>query len=215
MTDAVPQDLNQLKVLIEAMVLVSDGPVPLDVLAKALEVDLAQVQEAVSALEQDYAGRGIRLQRLRERVQWVTAPETADQIQKFLGLDVTARLSPAALETLAIIAYRQPVTRPQVEAIRGVNCDGVMHNLMARGLIEEIGRLETVGHPIEYATTFEFLQYFGYSNLDQLPPLPDDARPRLPTIPLEIKASSDEGTSDSLSPIVVDNGRQDSDPGPI
>lgn len=214
MIDGAPHDVDKLKILVEAMVLVSDGPVPLDILAKALEVDPADVNLAVSALERDYAGRGIRLQRLRERVQWVTAPETADQIQKYLGLDITARLSPAALETLAIIAYRQPVTRPQVEAIRGVNCDGVMHNLMARGLIEEIGRLETVGHPIQYATTFEFLQYFGYSSVDQLPPLPEDVRPQLPPPPIELKASSDQETSDASSLVATDNGLEGADPTP-
>src|SRR5581483_7753539 len=89
------------------------------------------------------------------------------------------RLSPASLETLAIIAYRQPITRPQIENIRGVNCDGVIHTLLARGLIESVGELQTVGHPTLYATTFDFLQYFGLTSLDQLPPLPNDVTPVL------------------------------------
>ena len=78
-----------------------------------------------------------------------------------MGIEVSGRLSPAALETLAIIAYREPITRAQIEAVRGVNSDGVLGTLLSRGLIAETGRLETVGHPIQYATTFQFLQQFG------------------------------------------------------
>ena len=124
--------------------------------------------------------RGIRLQRMRDRVQFVSAPEVSEQVQKFLGLDTAARLSPASLETLAIVAYRQPITRPQIENIRGVNCDGVIHTLLARNLIETLGQLETVGHPALYGTTFDFMHYFGLTALDQLPPLPDGMIPVLP-----------------------------------
>lgn len=170
-----------LKLLVEALILVSDGPVAIESIATALELAPTRIQDVVSALEQDYASRGIRVQRLRERVQFVSAPEATEYVQRFLGMDASPRLSPAALETLAIIAYRQPFTRPQIESIRGVNCDGVIHNLLARGLIEEAGRLETVGHPILYGTTFEFLQYFGLTSLDHLPPLPEDMVPVLPT----------------------------------
>ncbi len=174
MPDEPQAELNSLKILVESLVFVSDGPVPVDALAKALDQDEANVERALAALNDDYQTRGIRLQRTRDRVQLVSAPEFAAYVQKFLGLDAAARLSLAALETLAIIAYRQPITRPQVEAIRGVNCDGVIHNLLARGLIEEFGRLDTVGHPIQYGTTFEFLQYFGLTSVSDLPPLPAD-----------------------------------------
>ena len=92
-------------------------------------------------------------------------------MRQFLGLELTGKLSPAALETLAIVAYRQPVTRAQVEAVRGVNSDSVIRTLVNRGLIEEQGRLDQAGRPIIYGTTFDFLQQFGLSSLDQLPPL--------------------------------------------
>lgn len=165
-----------LKFLVEALILVSDGPVAVETLAAALEREPIEINELLAQLEQDYSTHGIRLQRMRDRVQFVSAPEAAEQVQKFLGLDSAPRLSAAALETLAIIAYQQPITRPQIESIRGVNCDGVIHNLLLRGLIEEAGRLETVGHPILYGTTFEFLQYFGLMSLEQLPPLPEELR---------------------------------------
>lgn len=167
-------ELNGLKSLVETLIFVSDGPVAINTLATALEQEETIVEAAVAALTEEYQARGIRLQRTRDRVQLVSAPEAAPHVQKLLGLDASPHLSIAALETLAIIAYRQPIARPQIEAIRGVNCDGVIHNLLMRGLIEEIGRLDTVGHPIQFGTTFEFLQYFGLGNVTDLPSLPDD-----------------------------------------
>jgi segregation and condensation protein B len=122
-------------------------------------------------LSEDYAKRGLRLQRKGNRVQLVSAPQAAPYIERFLGLSLSGKLSVAALETLAIIAYKQPVTRPQIEAIRGVSSDGVLRTLISKGLIEEVGRLETVGHPVLFGTTFEFLQYFGLDSLDGLPSL--------------------------------------------
>ncbi|MGE5140057.1 MAG: SMC-Scp complex subunit ScpB [Rudaea sp.] len=169
-----PRSELSLKSKVESLVFVSDGPVTIEELARALNQDEASIENALSALSEDYQGRGIRLQRTHGRVQLVSAPEAAPDVQQFLGLESSARLSMAGLETLAIIAYRQPITRPQVEAIRGVNCDGVIHNLLQRGLIEEVGRLETVGHPIQYGTTFEFLQYFGMKDVNDLPPLPPE-----------------------------------------
>ncbi len=171
-----------LKTLVEAFILVSDGAVSVETLAQALEQDLATIEATIGEIEDDFSTRGIRLQRMRERVQFVSAPEVSEQVQKFLGLDTAPRLSPAALETLAIIAYRQPITRPQIENIRGVNCDGVMHTLLARNLVEPVGELETVGHPTLYATTFDFLHYFGLTSLEQLPPLPEEMMPTLPAM---------------------------------
>lgn len=169
-----PRPELELKSIVESLIFVSDGPVMIQELGKALEQDEAAIETALGLLEQEYQGRGIRLQRTRDRVQLVSAPEAATQVQRFLGLESSARLSMAGLETLAIIAYRQPVTRPQVEAIRGVNCDGVIHNLLQRNLIEELGRMDTVGHPIQYGTTFDFLQYFGLQSVADLPPLPPE-----------------------------------------
>ena len=105
----------------------------------------------------------------------------ASIIENYLGLEATARLSRAALETLAIIAYRQPVTRPGIDAIRGVNSDGVLKSLLSKGLVQEMGRAEGPGRPILYGTTTEFLQHFGLSTLGQMPPYelpekPDEER---------------------------------------
>jgi segregation and condensation protein B len=103
------------------------------------------------------------------RVQLTTAPNLAPLIERFLGLEATARLSRAGLETLAIVAYRQPVTRPGIDAIRGVNSDGVLKSLLNKGLVQEMGRAEGPGRPILYGTTSAFLQHFGLSSMDDLP----------------------------------------------
>lgn len=160
-----------LKTLVESLLFVAEGPVGVAAIARALEVEVSQVDEVLAELKQDYAERGIRVQRSREKVQLVSAPDAARAIEKFLGIDGTGHLSPAALEALAIIAYRQPITRPAIESVRGVNCDGVIHSLLARGLIQEVGRQETAGRPILYSTTFDFLQHFGLRDVDDLPPL--------------------------------------------
>jgi segregation and condensation protein B len=138
-----------------------------------LQVDESQVETALQLLAEQYLARGLRLQRQNDLVQLVTAPQAAADVERFLGLDSSSRLSTAALEALALIAYRQPITRVQVEAIRGVNCDGVLRTLLARGLVTPQGRLEQAGRPIVYGTTFEFLQSFGLSSLSELPALED------------------------------------------
>ena len=107
-------------------------------------------------------------------MQIVTAPEAASYIEQFLGLSVDGNLSTAALETLAIIAYQQPVTRAEIEAVRGVDCGGVLRTLASKGVIAELGRLERAGRPIIYGTTFQFLHYFGLESLDDLPPWPQE-----------------------------------------
>lgn len=161
----------QPKKLIESLLFVAHEPVPIEQLARTLEIQHEEVERALSELVTDYQSRGIRIQRQHDRVQMVTAPEAAQWVERFLGLQLSTRLSPAALETLAIVAYRQPITRPQIEAIRGVNSDAVVRSLLTKGLIEEVGRLEQVGRPILYGTTFAFLQHFGLQDLSELPPL--------------------------------------------
>lgn len=161
--------------LIESLLFVADEPVALSDLARTLDVSTKEVGDAVARLSEAYANRGLRIQRVNGRVQMVTAPETAPTIERFLGLELSGKLSEAAMETLAIIAYRQPITRPQIDVIRGVNSDGVLRTLVARGLIEDVGRLDTVGRPILYGTTFAFLQHFGLESLDDLPPLNGNA----------------------------------------
>jgi segregation and condensation protein B len=156
---------------VESLLFVADAPVSVSHLAEALERDERDVEAVLQTLAEGYAGRGVRLQRKGNRVQLVSAPESAPAVERFLGLSQSGKLSAAALEALAIVAYEQPVTRPQIEAIRGVSSDGVLRTLLSKGLIEEVGRLETVGHPVLFGTTFEFLQYFGLSSLGELPPL--------------------------------------------
>lgn len=165
-----------LQARVESLLFVASEPVSIERLASVLEVDAGQVEAVLHHLEAEYEGRGMRLQRKGRRVQMVTAPEAADLVRSFLGLELGGKLSPAALETLAIVAYSQPVTRAEIESVRGVNSDSVLRTLLNRGLLEEIGRLEQAGRPIIYGTTFEFLQQFGLSSLEQLPPLnpPED-----------------------------------------
>ena len=167
----------ELQVLVESLLFVADRPVTAGQLASALEVEESAVEAALSALDGAYVdeARGLRLQRKGDRVQLVTLPEAGPHIQRFLGLELSGPLSQAALETLSIVAYRQPVTRAEVEAIRGVNSDAVLRTLASRGLIESVGRLEQVGRPILYGTTFEFPQHFGLRSLDELPPLGEQA----------------------------------------
>ncbi|MEJ5241371.1 MAG: SMC-Scp complex subunit ScpB [Anaerolineales bacterium] len=156
---------------LEALLFVAAEAVTISQLAEALQVKTEEVQQALQELEQHLSTRGLRLLYHGGRIQMTTAPEAAADVERFLGLEATASLSRAALETLALIAYRQPITRPQVEAVRGVNSDGVIKSLLAKGLIQEAGRAEGPGRPILYVTTPAFLQHFGLRSLEELPPL--------------------------------------------
>lgn len=157
--------------LIESILFVASEPVTIAQLAKALEIVPDAVEAALDDLHAASGTRGIRIQRIEDRVQLVSAPETAAVIERFLGVQANTRLSAAALEVLGIIAYRQPITRAQIEAVRGVDCGGVLRALLSRELICEAGRLEAVGRPILYATTAEFLHQFGLTSLRDLPPV--------------------------------------------
>lgn len=170
MTDS-ENSLASTAIRLEALLFVAAEPVAPAQLAAALETTTTEIEQGLRVLEESLQTRGLRLQRHAGRVQLTTAPEFAALIERFLGLEATTRLSRAALETLAIIAYQQPVTRPQVDAVRGVNSDGMMKSLLSKGLIQESGRAEGPGRPILYSTTPEFLQHFGISSLRDLPPL--------------------------------------------
>ena len=171
------------------MLYASGEPASLSALATALDATSNEIEAALDELIAQYAVRGIRVQRSGNKVQLVTAPELAPKIQKFLGLEEVNRLSAAALETLAIIAYSQPVTKPQIEMVRGVNCDGVMNTLIARNLVQELGRSESIGHAMRYGVSFEFLQYFGLRGVHELPPVE-----KLETLPLEAGTHATENT---------------------
>jgi len=160
--------------LLESLLFVASGPVSAARLAAALEMTPAAVGKLLSELAADYAGRGLRLQWSGGLVQLTTAAGAGPTIERFLGLEVTTRLSQAALEVLAIVAYLQPATRPQIDQLRGVNSDGALRSLLSKGLLEEVGRLEKPGRPILYGTTPEFLQAFGLDSVDGMPRLEEE-----------------------------------------
>jgi segregation and condensation protein B len=166
-------DLDELKRAVECILLVSGGPVTVEHLVQVLQAPAQTVHALLWELEQDYRGRGLQIQTVAGGYQLCTRPELAPYVQRFLGLDHRDPLSQAALETLAIVAYRQPVTRAEIEAVRGVRSDHVLERLLERHLIREVGRKQAVGRPILYGTTEGFLRYFGLRGLDDLPPLGD------------------------------------------
>lgn len=160
-----------LEAKLEALLFVAPGAVSVKQLAETLEIAPREVEKVLSGLEIGYAARGIRLQRNKGELRLTSAPQTAGLVERFLDLEATTRLSAAALECLAIVAYQQPVTRPKIDSVRGVNSDSSMRLLLTHGLVEETGRAEGAGRPILYSTTPEFLQHFGLSSLDELPPI--------------------------------------------
>jgi len=160
-----------LTALVEAILFVSPEPINAKQIGILLEVTPRVVKNAFEELDELYSDRGIRLQHHNGKVQITSAPEAAHIIEGLLELETTSTLSQAALETLSIIAYQQPITRPQIDSIRGVNSDGVLRTLLSKGLIDDVGRTEGPGRPILYSTTTEFLKYFGLASYEELPPL--------------------------------------------
>jgi segregation and condensation protein B len=167
------RDDEALASALESILLVAGEPVSISSLAASLGEKRQRIQHAARQLHSRLGG-GIRLQMTAEDVQLVTAPENEEDVRRFLGVMRLPPLSRPALETLTVIAYRQPSTRAEIEAIRGVNSDRVVQTLISRGLIEQVGRRDTVGRPAEYGTSFGFLEYFGLASLDELPPLPEE-----------------------------------------
>lgn len=163
---------RHLKAHIEALLFASGNPVPADKLAEILEIDTANVAALVEELKQDMAAaeRGLVILDVAGGYQLCAKPELAPVVDKLIEVQ-EARLSLAAMETLAIVAFKQPVTRLEIEHIRGVKVDGVVTTLAERGLIKEVGRKEAVGRPILYGTTDEFLKCFGLNSLNELPKL--------------------------------------------
>jgi segregation and condensation protein B len=161
---------EELPALLEALLLVSPEPAELRDLAEAADVSVTAVEEALATLNDD-PSRGWVVIQHRGTAHISSAPRFAPYVRRFLRLDREARLSSAALETLALIAYRQPVTRAEIESLRGVDCSGVLATLYGRELIEVAGKLPTVGNPHQYVTSLEFLKQFGLRSLADLPPL--------------------------------------------
>ncbi len=156
---------------IEGVLFVAAEPVSAAELAEALQVSSSLIEAGLKELEVSLQARGLRLQRHSGRFQLTTAPALAEGIERFLGLETRSHLSRSALETLAIIAYQQPITHPQIDAVRGVNSDSMLKGLLSKGLIYEAGRAQGPGRPILYVTTPEFLQILGLDSIEDLPPL--------------------------------------------
>ncbi len=166
-----PPPAEHLLAVVEAVLFVADAPLEVGALARVIAAPKAEVDKALDALAEQCRDRGVRLQRVGDLVQLVSASHTAAYVERFLGLEHPP-LTNASIETLAIIAYRQPMTRAGIESVRGVDCDGPIRTLMARGLVEEVGRAPVVGRPVLFGTTVRFLEYFGLEKPDDLPPLP-------------------------------------------
>ncbi len=160
---------------LEAILFSSNRPLKLRELQNATDADKIAVEAALDELRGVLEGRGLMLQRHQDQVLLATRPEFAGPVRRALRPEVTGKLSPAAYETLAIVAYNQPVARARIEAIRGVNCDSVLANLELRNLVTEVGRGSGPGLPKLYGTTMRFLQVLGLESLDQLPEPPAPA----------------------------------------
>ena len=167
---------GELPWVLEALLFVADEPLTAGALAAASGSSEGAVRKALKSLAADYEARGLRLMEDGRRYQLVTAPAYGRYVEDFLG-GPGQRLSRAALEVLTIVAYRQPCTRPDIEAIRGVNSDRLVATLEVRGLVEETGTADSPGRPKLYRTTMRFLEHFGIESPDGLPPLPAPAEP--------------------------------------
>lgn len=162
----------EIKQAVEAMLFVSHEPVPIEKIQEVLSVSLEEILITLKLLKHDYDTKGIQIKELAGGWQMCTSQSTAPYVEKFLSLPPKDFLTKASLEILAIIAYRQPVTRHQIEAIRGVKTDKLVTVLMEKRLIKPLGKADTLGRPFLYGTTEEFLRYFGLNSLSDLPPLP-------------------------------------------
>ena len=179
-----PPPQAELPWVLEALLFVAEEPQSLPALAAATGAGEAAVRRALKQLAADYEARGLRLMDDGRRYQLVTHPGFAAYVDRFLGMAPGNRLSRAALEVLTIVAYRQPCSRSEIEAIRGVNSDRVVALLEARGLLEEAGSADGPGRAKLFRTTMKFLEYFGISSPDDLPPLPEQQQQPLALDPL-------------------------------
>jgi segregation and condensation protein B len=180
-------EAKEIRSVVESLLFVADGPLTIQKLSEVLEgVDKKDIRSTLDALQAELENgrRGVRLVEVAGGYQLRTAKVNADWVKKFLG-GRPARMGRATLETLAIIAYRQPITRAEIEAIRGVDVDGVIATLLERSLIRAVARKDVPGRPFLYGTTPEFLQLFNLKDLSQLPTLKEMAEMSLPDLPGE------------------------------
>ncbi|HHV39224.1 MAG TPA: SMC-Scp complex subunit ScpB [Tepidimicrobium sp.] len=168
-------DSDKIKPIIESLLFIWGEPLGLKDIANVLKIEQGKVKGILDDMikEFNHTNRGLKIIRIEDSYQLCTRPEHDKWIRELSNHNKTKNLSNAALETLSIIAYKQPITRNEMEAIRGVRCDRAIQTLLDRGLIEVRGRLDSLGRPIIYGTTKEFLRYFGLKDLDDLPPIED------------------------------------------
>ncbi|MGH2511317.1 MAG: SMC-Scp complex subunit ScpB [Candidatus Limnocylindrales bacterium] len=195
-----PPPIELTEVALEALLFVAERPLSRREIGTLAGADRATVDARLGDLEVSLAGRGIRLVVSADRVELATAADAGPLVARYVGADAS-RLSAAALETLAIVAYRQPVTRAVIERIRGVDSDYSLRGLLHRRLVVELGRAETPGRPFLYGTGFDFLERFGLTSLDELPALDADVAGRLVDTP------DDALSDDEVEPRSVGPGR--------
>jgi segregation and condensation protein B len=187
---------------LEALLFAADAPLPVERIAEALEIDPAEAHAAVGALRVacEEPGRGLAVVEVGGGLRLVTRPEHAPVLMSLQRLRLKSRLSRAAVETLTIVAYRQPISRPEIEQLRGVGTESVLTHLLERRLVRVVGRKATPGRPVLYGTTREFLEHFGLRDLEDLPPFeppagtPADASAGLETV--ETRATAEPGSLD-------------------
>jgi segregation and condensation protein B len=209
----------QAKKVVEALLYMTDHPLPEQEVVEVLDSrdwTLDSVKELIRELTTDYeqSGSPLRVMEVAGGVQVATRPEMADWVRRLYKERLTVKLSPSALETLSIIAYKQPIARGEIEQIRGVEASGVMETLLERRLVKVVGRKETIGRPLLYGTTSEFLRHFGLKHLSELPDLnsitpdltPAEDAPILPMngpdtaegeLPLDMSAAAEPGAADA------------------
>ncbi|MEC7640616.1 MAG: SMC-Scp complex subunit ScpB [Nitrospinota bacterium] len=168
-------DPGEIKAIVENVLLAAGESVTLDRLAETFQkgVPRKDVRQALKDLEEDYAEKNLKIQEVADGYQLCTRVEYADWIKKYLRLDKATRLSQPALDTLSIIAYKQPITRAEVESIRGVDSSGVIKTLLEKNIVGPAGRRKVIGRPMMYKTTRKFLEYFGLKDLSDMPTLED------------------------------------------
>lgn len=216
-------DRKSIKSAFESMLFIWGQPLSAKDAADVVDISKKDAIELFEELSEEYEkeGRGIMIRRVNESFQFVTRPENADIVKRLCTPVKVKRLSQAALEVLAIIAYRQPVTKGEIDAIRGVKCDRVIEGLQNKDLICEKGRSDAVGRPILYATTDTFLKNFGFATLDELPEIEDlegvldveedeDSDSRQMTIDMSGTGSSDDNEqSDAVTETSDDSGQSE------
>lgn len=166
-------DINTARSIIENILFIADSPINMEKIGEVFngEMNKAEIKGILDELKADYNGRGVQLVEIAEGYQLCTRPEYAEWIKKFYKIDKGSKLSHASLETLSIIAYKQPITRIEMEEIRGVDSGGVVKTLSEKNLIKNMGRKKVPGRPMMYGTTRKFLEYFGLKSLTDLPTL--------------------------------------------